>query len=187
MREETKREHAKIRKVSNILLIAFFLTALSILWMLVMVTWWTYTSPTSTGEHFFVSGETFGVKPEQIQEGLLTARDKSWLMAGMAGVLVLIMPGLYFAIRIIQNFRRSEIFSSMNVIYARRIAILFLVYVALGSLVGLLASWTPREGFAFSFNPLLFSQNYIILGLLWLFVWVLDIGRALNLDSEMTI
>ena len=187
MHAENNPVFRRIRQVSTILMPVLFLTVLSITWMIVMVTWWVMTSPTATGEHFFRSTIGMGVQPQQIIDGLLTARDKRMLMTVMAGVLFLIMPGLYFAIRLVQNFRRTEIFSSRNVIYARRIATLFLIFMVLGTLSGLVTSWHAGEGFALSFNPLLFSKNWIILSLLWLFVWVMDIGRALKLDSDMTI
>lgn len=186
MRTEHQPELVKIRHVSTILLPILYLTFLFIALMVILVTWWTYTSPTSTGEHFFELSRTLSVQPEQIRDGLLTARDKSWLMTGMVSTVLLILPGVYFAIRIVHNFRGATIFSMSNVRYARTIALLYLVYIVLGSLANLYTSWTP-EGFDVNFNPLFFSKNWIILALLWVCVWILDIGRTLQLDSDMTI
>jgi hypothetical protein len=186
MRAEHRTELRKIARVSNLLIPLLALTILSVTLMVATVSAMTVTAPTAMGEHFFSSTATMRVTPDQIASGILTLRDKTWMLTALLLIALIVVPALWFAIRLLLCFKRDALFSSESVAYARRIALLYLASVLVSTLANVITSWTP-DGFDLSFNPLLFSRDYILLGLIWLFVWVYQIGARLRLDSDMTI
>ena len=50
----------------------------------------------------------------------------------------------------------------------------------------LLAAITP-EGLNLAFNPYTALRDFILLGLAWLFAWLLEAGTSLHHDSELAI
>lgn len=186
MNQNTKPVYSRISKVSNVLMILMILTLLSIGITVFLVFLGILTTPTSMGEHFFQHGDAIYFRLEQLRAGMFTLRDKLWVSTVMAFISLFLIPGMVFSIRMLKNFRDCMVFVPVNVRYSRYIAWLYLAIVICQFVFGLYTSWTPG-GLAVIFNPLFFSSQYIVLGLLWLIVWILELGTDLQLDSDMTI
>ena len=186
MRKEYEQELKKIVRVSNALLPILYLTLVSVAVTMIWVVYGALTSPTASGEPFFGATWRLYLTPHDLRAGLLTYADKVKLVAVSAVLTTLLVPGLWFATRLVKSFKQGKLFSARSVRYARTIALLYLVYIVLGTVASIVMSWTPG-GFDMVFNPVLFSRDFILLGLIWLFVWIHQLGTALHDESEMTI
>lgn len=186
MRRENEPKLKRITRVSTLLLPVLYFTLVSIVAVLVVVPYLTFTAPTASGDPFFGPTWSLSVTPDQIAAGVLTMQDKIVLVTAIVVFSAFAIPGLWFAIRLIRCFKRHDVFSSVTARYARLVAYLYLAYTVIAFVAAVLTSWTP-DGFNVHFNPYFFSKDVLILGLLWLFVWTHELGAALRLDSEMTI
>lgn len=186
MRSEHQPELRKISKVSKLLLPLLYLTFATITAMLVLVPFLTLTSPTSGGEPILGNLWSIYVTPDQIETGQLTLSDKLKLLSAIFIFSGFALPGLWFAIRLIKEFKRNNLFTPDGIRYSRCIAWLYLGWVVTLSFTYLFSSFSS-DGMEIHINPISFSKEFVILGLLWLFVWMLEIGTALHADNEMTI
>ena len=186
MREEHQGELEKIERVSRILEVLFVLAFLVTVAIPVACIWFMAVTPTSEGEsHFFreqpMNEMTF--TDDDVREGRFTLTDKvsvSTFAVLLMGCLALCFA---FAIRLMRQFKKHHVFSDQSVRNAKGVA-----YAYSASVVILTAgTWAA----AIMIGDLHLNgnliQSFVSVGLVWLFVWIMQIGTALQVDSEMTI
>jgi hypothetical protein len=185
MRQEQAPLLNKISHASKYLLPVLWMALLLCVLTLVLVSIGLVVSPNSSGADV-ITAPYVHTTPEQIMSGALTLRDKYVVVACLLVFSVLLLPGFWWGIRLLQLFRREQPFSAQSVLYARRIAWLFLAWIIIGKGSVLLTVVTP-EGLNLAFNPYTALRDFILLGLAWLFAWLLEVGTSLHHDSELAI
>lgn len=185
MREEQAPLLNKISHASQYLLPVLWIALLLCILTLVLVSVGIVISPTSGGADV-IAAPYVHTTPEQIMSGALTLHDKVVVVACLLVFSALLFPGFWWGIRLLQLFRHGQPFSAQSVLFARRIAWLFLAWIIIGKGSTLIAAVTP-EGLNFAFNPYTALRDFILLGLAWLFAWLLEVGASLHQDSELAI
>lgn len=183
MKREYETELKHISRLSTVL-VAFFWLALGLIAVAMLHAGINILGqPTSDGEHQIVALRGIELPMQEILQGELTARDKLVVMLVFAAAFAFAVPFLLLTIKLLGCFRRQELFSEQSVRYARAIAWLYSVYIVLGLLAipvlpaVLGVAWTT----GFSTSPI------IILALLWMYAWIMQVGRALQFDSDLAI
>ena len=188
MREEHQPLLRKISRISRILLPIVYLSLFILVYVVIYFSIITLSSPTAPTGSYYDSISSLRVVSDEIKAGLLTRGDKTILISAMMIWALILVPAYWFFIRMIHLFKNNELFTDKNVRYARLIAYLYSALVIIIFIAKFIDCWTP-EGFTLDINitPGVSCLSYIMLGLVWIFVWMLEVGTALNLDSEMTI
>lgn len=185
MRQEQAPLLNKISQASKYLLPVLWLGLLLCGLTLVLVTIGLFVSPTSSGADV-ITMPYIHTTPEQIMSGALTLHDKYVVAGCLLAFSVLLLPGFWWGLRLLQLFRHGQPFTARSVLYARRIAWLFLAWVVIAKGSVLLTMVTP-EGLNLAINPYSSLRDYILLGLAWLFAWLLEVGTSLHDDNELAI
>jgi len=91
-----------------------------------------------------------------------------------------------YAIKLAKQFRKHNVFTIESIKYAKLVAYavtaFFLASPLIGSVINILLSNT----FSLNFSSA-FLSKLILIGVMWLCVWILEIGTALYSENEMTI
>ena len=188
MRELHQSELDKIVLVSKILLPLFYLTLATCVVAVGYYVLLLMTSPTSGADSVIFEGVSslsqIKADADDIEAGLLTASDKLTIGALFLLFFSVFTSGLIVLIKLLNRFKSGRVFSEKCVHLAKVFGYIFLAYVILSTTMNV--AFTLVSG-NLELNFLFFSKDYVILGLIWLFVWILDIGSALNADDELTI
>lgn len=113
--------------------------------------------------------------------------QKLSLLGSMSLVLVLVSASFYCLFRLFQAFKKFGVFSSKAIKFARALAWTFsctFIYLFVFDLFAPLA--TESEAMkAYASNA--YFQDAILLGIIWVGVWILEYGHDLLTENEMTI
>ena len=194
MRKEHQPQLRKIETVSTVLLWLLYPGFLMIASKIVVVSGITFSSPTATGQPFFESIWHAGYYFNPIQNGLLTLQDKLAVVFLFSVTALIILAGMYFAIRLVHCLKNAELFSIRSAKYARGVAYLYLAYFVVQTIPLLARVFWFSDRWKTSLVAVVselfmefFLENLLLLGLLSLFVWIYSTSTAIHLENEMTI
>lgn len=194
MRKEHETELIKIEKVSTWLLWILYLAIFYILTRFVFYYFGIFSSPTSVGEPYFESIWHVYAKLGQINTGILTLQDKLVFVTWLSIRLLISIFWMYCTARLLQCFKKVDLFSLRNIGYARGIAYAYLAYVLMVVIPQLVRTFWYSDRWQehlFIVVSELFSnffiEHFLVLGLIWLFVWIYTTSTAIHLENEMTI
>lgn len=182
MKEDYSKELRNISRVSTVLVamlcIGIITTAISLIMGLMTLSgMWE-----NAGLGLNLGVVTTNLTASQLMQ--MTFYNK--LAIGLVFVLVMgiSLVFLVYAIRLMNCFRKQMIFTDYSIHQAKLIA-----WISTGSI--LLSYFSifvfPRFIYVPTMNIYFTPGPIIFIFILWMFVWVLQIGRALEFDSEMTI
>lgn len=134
--------------------------------------------------HIFNMGK-LTVTLGMISNGVLTLAEKLLIGLMLNTWTVLAMWGFFYCIQLTECFARFDVFSNQSVNYTSKIAQIYSGYFTL--FIALPAIITVLLGHWRAITPIDIFTSLIILGSIWLFVWILRVGRDLLTDNQMTI
>ena len=139
-------------------------------------------SPTSTADTpIFQFMEGISITLGNIKSGLFTLEDKLLYGSFVFIYSVLTIIGVYSSVKLLRQFINNNIFHSQSITHAKFMAYSFNIYVIIPTISGLFITNVFYTEVKFIFN------DYSLLALLWIFVWLLEIGTSMHLENEMTI
>jgi len=140
------------------------------------------TSPTSTADtSIFQFMEGVFITLGNIKSGQFTLEDKLIFGSFIFTYSVLIIIGVYSSVKLLRQFINNNIFCSLSIKHAKRMAYSFSIYVIISTISGFFINHIFNTEIKFIFN------DYSLLAVLWIFVWLLEIGTSMHLENEMTI
>ncbi len=178
-------ELRKIERVSQMLEILFSLAWVASVALPIVYIWLAATTPNSSGPSFFRVERRYQLQVDEddLRAGRLTVRDK--VAAGIGGTAVMgaLALALWYAIRLMRQFKTHQVFTTASVELAKRAANAYLaclvVFAAVNWSAGIMAG-----GFRLGSGMV---TQLVSLGLCWMFVWILQIGTTLYAENELTV
>lgn len=186
MRPEHRVEFEKIERVSSVLQVMFGLALMLCVAIPIIAISYIAITPTSDGVSHFVAEQPMQeltVSDDDLREGKLTAGDK----LGLSLFLIVVMSccGMFCwnVSNLMAQFKRHCVFSQTSVRFAKRAAYAFLTLFLIWFVGTWIAAFVIGD---FRINGGI-TNAFMSLCFYWLFVWILQIGTALQTESEMTI
>ncbi|AWB67299.1 hypothetical protein C2869_12980 [Saccharobesus litoralis] len=185
-----KVEYAKIEKVSRLLIPIMYMVLVSVVVILVGLSISLFTSPTVNSSEFSLLtdkhlGElNINFSHDDLQAGLATWADKIAIFSVLCFVAAFILPGAWSCISLLRLFNQQQVFCQAAVKLARKIAQLYLSFLVVSYITSLLASTVLLNDLNIRIS---LPTHLVILGLLWMFVWILEIGTTLHEDNKLTV
>jgi hypothetical protein len=120
-----------------------------------------------------------------VSDGMFTITDKCMVLFITGLLCFFLMLGLNALIKLFNCFKTSEVFSQTTSSQVKRIAIIYSMYffVFKFGAQAITLGWFGWRELSVS---LVFS-SYFLLGIVWLGVWIMQVGEALYSENKMTI
>lgn len=190
MREEHLPKLKKIETTSRVLLPLLYLLLVALTFGLIFFVILMAMYPTSLGEPSIFLGVESQYEIYQLLNKTytkpITPVDKLLVAWFVMMPMVFYSLGVWYTVKLVKLFKKRIVFHQLTVRYSRRLAYITLAYVVVSTLGNLFISTMVMSKVSVAM-PEHGVNNFVILGLIWLFVWIIEIGEALHLDSEMTI
>lgn len=180
MKEESRKELLKISRVSAVIKwLSMFLLIVSIIMLIFNI----YAFIDFPGENvkLYVTRElTIHAKEQGNIIGIIPAGTVKHLYIWTTLGHIYLTTFIIFVIKLLVCFQKQMVFTKQSIYFSKWIVWLYMVYVALISFI--IPNFLLSEGHM----ELTGTQIFAIL-VMWMFIWMLQVGRVLRLDSEMTI
>ncbi|MBN4075586.1 MAG: hypothetical protein COA71_10885 [SAR86 cluster bacterium] len=184
MEKEYEFELNKISRLSGIMMVLMVLSLIAFSIILLVGINSLLSSPTATGTPFF-KAIVMGIDSKAITTGLLTYQDKAMILVLFVAVTTVFISFMVYSIKLLACFKKQILFTEQSVRYAR-----ILAWITFGGIC-FKYFWMFLAPFIFQLEEVRYKLGlgfeFFFLGVLWLVVWILQVGKALQLDSEMAI
>ena len=177
----------KIARISSLLKPVIVVLGAIVVLVCVTVLVQLAASPTATGQSTLLSDaqsiHDLNIELGDISDGNLTRGDK--VLATVVVVTIIVLATLFAinVLRLLRGFARGHVFCEMSIRCARNIGFVFVAAFA-AQLIGYWVVAIMIGDIQLRFN---FLYDVLIIGFVWLCVWILEIGVALYTENEMTI
>lgn len=186
MRNERVRPIEKIARVSAILEFLFCIALVVLVAAVIYLLGLMATSPNSSEASFFADRtelNELNFSDDDIKQGRLTVADKMLVSVFLAGILGSAAFCFGYLAMLMHRFKGHQVFGEKSVFLAKAAAYSYLLGVVVLT-VGVVSMGLVNGDLQLNGRLL---QSFLSAGLLWLFVWIIQIGTALQNENELTV